>query len=209
LLWASSDEITADTYYWVVGTVILFIGLSFISVPLYRIFCETSSFGGIAQTAKDLQKIAKMNAVKERIIKVKFGSDTASSMEWNFKPLQSEIYVYPGETALAFYTAKNPTNKPIIGISSYNIEPFQAAYYFNKIQCFCFEDQLLNPHEDVDLPVFFYIDPDFANDPKLEKMDELTLQYIFYESSSGIRLISQFEEEQKKMSMHGHVTSKL
>ncbi|CAI9724239.1 cytochrome c oxidase assembly protein COX11, mitochondrial-like [Octopus vulgaris] len=96
--------------------------------------------------------------------------------------------VLPGETALAFYSAKNPTDKPIIGISTYNIIPYEAAMYFNKIQCFCFEEQRLNPHEQVDMPVFFYIDPDFVEDPKLENVDTITLSYTFFEAKDGLKL---------------------
>jgi len=96
--------------------------------------------------------------------------------------------VSPGETALAFYTACNPTDAPVTGISTYNVIPFEAGQYFNKIQCFCFEEQLLNPHEQVDMPVFFYIDPEFAEDPKMETVDTLTLSYTFFEAKPGLKL---------------------
>lgn len=99
----------------------------------------------------DDSKVGTMKPIKERKIKVKFNADVGASMAWNFKPLQREITVVPGETALAFYTAKNPTDKPVIGISTYNVLPFEVGQYFNKIQCFCFEEQLLNPHEQVTL----------------------------------------------------------
>ncbi|NXT82692.1 COX11 protein, partial [Zapornia atra] len=96
--------------------------------------------------------------------------------------------VVPGETALAFYKAKNPTDKPIIGISTYNVIPFEAGQYFNKIQCFCFEEQWLNPQEEVDMPVFFYIDPEFVEDPKMAKVDLITLSYTFFEAKEGQKL---------------------
>uniref|UniRef100_A0A8C3LXJ8 Cytochrome c oxidase assembly protein COX11, mitochondrial n=1 Tax=Chrysolophus pictus TaxID=9089 RepID=A0A8C3LXJ8_CHRPC len=98
------------------------------------------------------------------------------------------LQVVPGETALAFYKAKNPTDKPIIGISTYNVVPFEAGQYFNKIQCFCFEEQWLNPQEEVDMPVFFYIDPEFAEDPKMAKVDSITLSYTFFEAKEGQHL---------------------
>jgi len=192
--WTTHEEYQYNTLYFSLGTTILFLGLAFLVVPLYRIFCETTSFEGIAQVAKNMEKIAKMKKMKNRLVKITFSAESFSNMAWNFRPAQKEIYVYPGETALAFYTAKNPTDEPVIGISSYNINPFQAAYYFNKIQCFCFEDQLLNPGEEVDLPVFFYIDPDFANDPYLENMQELDLSYIFFESKEGLELLSPFKQ---------------
>ena len=90
-----------------------------------------------------------MKTIKDRVIKVRFNADTSAAMEWNFKPQQREITVFPGETALAFYTATNPMDQPVTGISTYNVIPFEAGQYFNKIQCFCFEEQRLDPHEQV------------------------------------------------------------
>ena len=121
-------------------------------------------------------------------LQVSFTADTGAAMQWSFRPQQPVIHVHPGETALAFYTAKNPTDKPIDGISTYNVVPFEAGQYFNKIQCFCFEEQRLNPQEEVDMPVFFYIDPDYVNDPLLENMDTITLSYTFFESKPGLKL---------------------
>lgn len=90
-----------------------------------------------------------MKPVKDRLIRVHFNADIGAAMLWNFKPQQREIRVAPGETALAFYTAKNPSDRPVIGISTYNVVPYDAGQYFNKIQCFCFEEQQLNPYEEV------------------------------------------------------------
>jgi len=92
------------------------------------------------------------------------------------------LQIYPGETALAFYRAENRTDRPIDGISTYNVIPFEAGQYFNKIQCFCFEEQRLNPGETVELPVFFYIDPEFAEDPRMEDVDKILLSYTFFEA---------------------------
>lgn len=92
-----------------------------------------------------------MKPVKDKVLTIKFNADTAAAMQWNFKPQQNVIKVLPGETALAFYTAKNPLDRPVIGISTYNVVPYEAGQYFNKIQCFCFEEQQLNPHEEVSL----------------------------------------------------------
>ncbi|XP_061721093.1 cytochrome c oxidase assembly protein COX11, mitochondrial-like [Cydia pomonella] len=95
-----------------------------------------------------------MTTVKHWPIRVRFNTDVASSMHWNFKPQQPDITVLPAKTALAFYSVRNPTDKPVTGISTYNVIPFEAGQYFNKIQCFCFEEQQLNPHEQVEMPVF-------------------------------------------------------
>ncbi|XP_015227292.1 PREDICTED: cytochrome c oxidase assembly protein COX11, mitochondrial [Cyprinodon variegatus] len=110
------------------------IGLSYAAVPLYRLYCQAAGLGGTAVAGHDTDQVETMTPVKERVIKVTFNADTHASIQWNFRPQQTEIYVVPGETALAFYRAKNPTDKPIIGISTYNVVPFDAGQYFNKIQ---------------------------------------------------------------------------
>ncbi|XP_058067161.1 cytochrome c oxidase assembly protein COX11, mitochondrial [Anopheles bellator] len=176
------------TVYYVAAAGVLTVGLSYAAVPLYRMFCQAYSYGGTTSQGHDGEKVETMKKIKDRIIKVKFNADIGASMRWNFKPQQTEIRVVPGETALAFYSAKNPTDHPVIGISTYNVIPFEAGAYFNKIQCFCFEEQQLNPHEEVDLPVFFYIDPEFIEDPKMELVDSITLSYTFFESKDGLNL---------------------
>ncbi|KAL3117696.1 hypothetical protein niasHT_010254 [Heterodera trifolii] len=175
------------------GWVFIMVGVTFAALPLYRMFCESTGFGGTTNVAKALEHIEQMNTVPERLIRVRFNADVNSSMQWKFKPVQNEIYVNPGETALAFFTAENPSDRPIVGISTYNLTPFQAAYYFNKIQCFCFDEQILRPGETVDLPVFFYIDPEYVNDPQLEYIDDMMLSYTFFESKSNLMLPSPFD----------------
>ncbi|XP_054287193.1 cytochrome c oxidase assembly protein COX11, mitochondrial [Macrosteles quadrilineatus] len=184
---AKVDLKTKSTLYYLAAAGVLVVGLSYAAVPLYRIFCQAYSYGGATAEASGTD-VEKLKKVKHREITVKFNADVSSSMKWNFRPQQVEIKVFPGETALAFYTAKNPTDKPVIGISTYNVVPFEAGQYFNKIQCFCFEEQMLNPHEEVDMPVFFYIDSEFADDPKMEYVDDITLSYTFFEAKPGLRL---------------------
>ncbi|XP_008836639.1 cytochrome c oxidase assembly protein COX11, mitochondrial [Nannospalax galili] len=164
------------------------LGASYAAVPLYRLYCQTTGLGGSAVAGHASDQIENMIPVKDRIIKVTFNADVHASLQWNFRPQQTEIYVVPGETALAFYKAKNPTDKPVIGISTYNVVPFEAGQYFNKIQCFCFEEQRLNPQEEVDMPVFFYIDPEFAEDPRMVNVDLITLSYTFFEAKEGHKL---------------------
>ncbi|XP_061088433.1 cytochrome c oxidase assembly protein COX11, mitochondrial [Conger conger] len=164
------------------------VGMSYAAVPLYRLYCQASGLGGTAVAGHDSEQVATMTPVKDRIIRITFNADVHASMQWNFRPQQTEIYVVPGETALAFYKARNPTDKPVIGISTYNVVPFDAGQYFNKIQCFCFEEQRLNPQEEVDMPVFFYIDPDFDEDPRMAKVDTITLSYTFFEAKEGQKL---------------------
>ncbi|PSN28986.1 Cytochrome c oxidase assembly protein COX11 [Blattella germanica] len=186
--WAERQKKLRSTVYYIAATAVLTVGLSYAAVPLYRMFCQSYSYGGTLGSGHDADKVETMTKIPDRIIKIKFNADTAASMRWNFKPQQTEIKVAPGETALAFYTARNPTDLPVTGISTYNVIPFEAGQYFNKIQCFCFEEQLLNPHEQVDMPVFFYIDPEFAEDPKMESVDTLTLSYTFFEAKPGLKL---------------------
>jgi len=186
----SSKERNRTTMMYVASAVIVTVGATYAAVPLYRIFCQETGYGGTTQKGHDKSKVGKMKAKKDRVLTVKFNADIAATMRWNFRPQQSEVKLFAGETALAFYTAKNPSTKPIDGISTYNVVPFEAGQYFNKIQCFCFEEQRLNPGEEVDMPVFFYIDPEFLEDPNLEKSDIITLSYTFFESKPGLVLPS-------------------
>uniref|UniRef100_A0A8C8Z141 Cytochrome c oxidase copper chaperone COX11 n=1 Tax=Prolemur simus TaxID=1328070 RepID=A0A8C8Z141_PROSS len=123
---------TVLTY--VVAAAVGMLGASYAAVPLYRLYCQTTGLGGSAVAGHASDQIENMVPVKDRIIKVTFNADVHASLQWNFRPQQTEIYVVPGETALAFYKAKNPTDKPVIGISTYNVVPFEAGQYFNKIQ---------------------------------------------------------------------------
>jgi len=168
---------------------ILMLGLSYASVPLYKMFCEATGFDGIIRRDEDQERIAaNVRSLPQRMdksdpmIRIHFSSTPSSLLPWTFEPEQSEITIQPGETALAFYRAKNEANRPIIGIATYNVQPSQAAFYFNKIQCFCFEEQRLEPGEEIDMPVFFYIDPDFIRDPNLQGVRDISLAYTFFES---------------------------
>lgn len=158
-------------------------GLSYASVPLYRLFCQKTGFGGTVKGKDDVdyQSRTKPN-VKERVLTIKFNSDVVAGMPWKFVPVQTEVKVVPGEAALAFFTATNLTDQAITGVSTYNVQPDAAGSYFNKIQCFCFEEQCLQPNEQVDMPVFFFIDPDMLEDPALQVVDTITLHYTFFKA---------------------------
>ena len=168
---------------------ILMLGLTYASIPLYKLFCEATGFDGIVRKAGDEETVAaNVRQLSQRIdkshplIRINFSSTPSSLLPWTFVPEQPDIYIQPGETALAFYRAKNESSRPIIGIATYNVQPSQAAFYFNKIQCFCFEEQRLEPGEEIDMPVFFYIDPDFILDPNLQGVRDISLNYTFFES---------------------------
>lgn len=162
-------------------------GFTYLSVPLYRAFCAATGYGGTTQRVKveNLGQILEnMERKDHRELKIVFEADSSKQLQWRFKPVQSEVRVVPGETALAFYTAENLTDDYIIGVSTYNVIPFDAGKYFNKIQCFCFEEQMLGPRETVDMPVFFYIDPEYDEDPLLERYDEILLSYTFFKAKN-------------------------
>ena len=119
-------------------------------------------------------------------IRITFNGSVSDVLPWKFVPQQREVRVLPGETALAFYTATNKSDEDIIGVATYSVTPGQVAPYFSKIQCFCFEEQRLNAGETVDMPVFFYIDPDFVNDPNMRGIEQVTLSYTFFSTLSWV-----------------------
>jgi len=182
------NERNRTTAIYVIALAITVMGFSYLAVPLYRLFCQATGLGGTVKREDAGDKIEQMERIPERELLIRFNADKSGAMQWNFKPQQSAVKVVPGETALAFYTATNPTDEPITGISTYNVIPFEAGQYFNKIQCFCFEEQRLNPHEQVDMPVFFYIDPEFTEDPAMAKVDTITLSYTFFEAKEAEKL---------------------
>ena len=117
-----------------------------------------------------------------RRLRITFNGSVSDILPWKFTPQQREVRVLPGETALAFYTATNKSDADIIGVATYSVTPAQVAPYFSKIQCFCFEEQRLNKGETVDMPVFFFIDPDFVKDPQMRGIDTITLSYTFFKA---------------------------
>lgn len=117
-----------------------------------------------------------------RRLRITFNGSVSDVLPWKFTPQQREVRVLPGETALAFFTATNKSNSDIIGVATYSVTPPQVAQYFSKIQCFCFEEQRLNAGETVDMPVFFFIDPDFVTDPAMKGIDTITLSYTFFKA---------------------------
>lgn len=161
------------------------LGLAFASVPLYRIFCQRTGYGGTPRIALEESK-----KVTKRRIKVRFNANTHRDLLWQFKPLQSETEVYVGQNGLAFYQFKNLSDKDAIGIATYNVTPDKAAVYFNKIECFCFEDQHLRAKQSVEMPVQFFIDPAYNDDPNLKDVHTITLSYTFFNAKNpGINKI--------------------
>lgn len=149
--------------------------LGWASVPLYDLFCRVTGYGGTTAVSD-----GGTVEILDRTIKVRFDASKARDMDWTFKPLQREMEIRIGETGLAFYEAHNPTDRPIAGAASYNVAPYAAGLYFTKIQCFCFEEQLLMPGETVQMPVTFYVDPDMVNDVEAKDIPQVTLSYTFH-----------------------------
>ncbi|MBT4879406.1 MAG: cytochrome c oxidase assembly protein [Alphaproteobacteria bacterium] len=151
------------------------LGMAYASVPLYRIFCQKTGYGGTTQVAPTLPDV-----ITNRLVTVRFNADVNRDLPWEFKPLQKEVTVRAGEQGFALYRAKNKTDKAIYGMSTYNVTPDKAGVYFNKVECFCFIEQKLEAHQEVDMPVLFFIDPEIENDPKMKDVKSITLSYTFF-----------------------------
>jgi cytochrome c oxidase assembly protein subunit 11 len=216
------------------------LGATYAAVPLYKVFCQTTGFGGTTQRVKladwaesqeerentgrskvsqalweklvnlsnvpremlpsspgtshgrgaktwtDEEAAAKLASLRPckdgKLITVRFDSTVGDVLPWSFVPTQLDVKVVPGETALSFFTATNHSDKAITGVATYNVHPPKVGLYFNKIQCFCFEEQRLLPGETVDMPVFFFIDPEIMDDPQLKNVRSVTLSYTFFQT---------------------------
>ena len=165
------------TAFSVIFIIIGMISLSYAAVPLYDLFCRTTGFGGTPVAKKDNINNTNINSIE---IKVQFNSDVEGGLEWNFLPVERQKIVKTGSNTLAFYKAKNISDKEITGVASFNVTPLKVGKYFSKIECFCFEEQTLRAGEEVDMPVSFYIDPEIANDPNTQEVKTITLSYTFF-----------------------------
>ena len=151
--------------------------LAWASVPFYDWFCRVTGFGGtpgIAEVASE--------DILEQTIKVRFDASLDRDMPWEFRPEVREMELRIGETGLAFYEAYNPTNRPVAGSASYNVAPYEAGGFFAKIDCFCFEEQVLQPGQTVSMPVTFFVEPEILEDPDARFVKTITLSYTFHET---------------------------
>lgn len=149
--------------------------LAYASVPLYDLFCRVTGFGGTTQVAKDAPK-----KIYDREITIRFNSDISPDLPWQFYPEQKQLTLRVGERKLAFFHAKNLTSETTRGTAIYNVTPHKAGIYFQKIQCFCFENQPLGPNESMEMPVSFFIDPAIMADKKMDDITTITLSYTFF-----------------------------
>jgi len=159
-----------------VGVVVLMGGLAWASVPFYDWFCRVTGFGGVTGVAE-----AGSDEVLDETVKVRFDASKARGMPWEFEPVEREMEIRIGETGLAFYEAYNPTDRPVAGRANYNVTPYDAGGFFTKIDCFCFEQQVLQPGERVQMPVTFYVDPAIVDDREGQYVHTITLSYTFHE----------------------------
>ncbi|OJY63201.1 MAG: cytochrome c oxidase assembly protein [Sphingobium sp. 66-54] len=158
------------------------LGLGFAAVPLYRMFCAVTGFGGTPQRATEAQYEASGEAMAglARQLSIRFDSNTAGGLPWAFYPEKRRVTVGVGGKSMAIFIARNNSDKPITGRAVFNVTPAQAGPYFTKIQCFCFTEQTLQPGQEVRMPVLFYVDKKFLDDPDDKDVEEITLSYTFY-----------------------------
>jgi len=192
------------------SVMIFMVGLSYISVPLYKVFCQKYGWQGTIdeysdEKLKELIKYRKermLSKEDEKKIMIKFETRTDPALPWKFEPVQNYVVVAPGETALAFFSVFNYSNRPITAVSTYGVIPFKMGPYFVKVQCFCFEEQRVRAKEKVDMPVLFYIDPEIYNDESMTDVNDIILSYNFFEveaESGPVEEDDDFEWDEDKV----------
>lgn len=168
-----------------VAVAISILGLCYASVPLYQLYCQTLVGAGVPRTVARLPDGgAPMTATQRSQLTIYFNANTNDNLPWSFKPTVHKIALYPGDTALTFYVIQSIATEAKSGIFTYHIVPTKVGIYFNKIQCFCFEEQRLKAGETIEMPILFYIDPDFEKDPKMKDVDSITLAYVLMETDN-------------------------
>jgi cytochrome c oxidase assembly protein subunit 11 len=153
------------------------VGLSFASVPLYRLFCAATGFGGTTQRAE-----APPARIAAALITIRFDAQIAPGLDWEFRPLQTAVAVHPGAQNQIYFRAVNHSKTPITAQAVYNVTPTKAGIYFDKLQCFCFNSQTLGPGQSVDMGVLFFVDPDMLTDASTSEIRSITLSYTMFRS---------------------------
>lgn len=161
------------------------LGLGYASVPLYRLFCQVTGFGGTTMVASEAKAASAAAKATGQRISIRFDASTASNVPWLFQPSQSTDTVTIGERDIATYVAKNLGSEPITGMATFNVTPEQAGKYFNKIQCFCFTEQTLQPGQEVTMPVLYFVDPAMLDDPNMQGVEQITLSYTFHRAADS------------------------
>jgi len=159
-----------------VSVVVVMGALAWASVPFYSWFCRVTGFGGVTNIAT-----SGSDVVLDQTIKIRFDASVDRNMPWTFTPVQREMTIHIGQTALAFFEAHNPTDHPVAGQAAYNVAPYEAGSFFDKIECFCFTEQVLMPGETQQMPVSFFVDPAIVDDREGQYIHTITLGYTFYQ----------------------------
>jgi cytochrome c oxidase assembly protein subunit 11 len=155
------------------------LALAYAASPLYDMFCRATGFGGTPQVAQEGER-----PVLGRTVNVRFDSNVDANLPWRFTPLEREVKVKLGEERLVHYRVTNLSQRPIVGTSAYNVTPETAGAWFNKLQCFCFTEQLLLPGQSMDMPVVFFVDPEMDKDRRYDNVRTITLSYTFFEAKT-------------------------
>lgn len=156
---------------------VFMLSMAYAAVPLYQMFCQVTGFAGTTQRAEKAPDEAE---VLDQTIIVRFDSNVSNGLTWKFKPVQNTLDVKYGENRLAFYTATNTSDTAVTGTATFNVAPEAAGAYFNKIECFCFTEQTLQPGETVEMPVSFFVDPEMVKDRSARSITQVTLSYTFF-----------------------------
>ena len=176
------------------------LGLVAYSPTLYRLFCAATGLGGTTQRA-----YSDSATISKQTVTVQFDSNVAPDLPWRFQPAQRAVTVHLGEQKLVYFTAENTSDQSLVGHATFNVTPLVSGIYFNKIQCFCFTEERLDAHQKVDMPVVFFVDPAFANDPDLRGVDTITLGYTFFRSANpqNAKELSRFLPNAAPDAVHG------
>jgi cytochrome c oxidase assembly protein subunit 11 len=166
------------------------IGMSYAAVPLYELFCRVTGYGGTTQVAE-----GEAGRILDRKMTIRFDANIAAGLPWTFKPTQRETVLQVGETAQASYRFSSASESSTVGTSTFNVTPQSAGAYFNKLECFCFTEQVLAGGESVEMPVVFFIDPAIADDPDLDSVNTITLSYTFFPVEGGVEPIANLTDD--------------
>ncbi len=160
------------------GFALAMLGLGYASVPLYRLICQVTGLGGTTQRVSEAEAAAV--SVADGTISIRFDANVERRLPWHFVPERTTDTVQLGGRRMAIFLARNLSDKPITGMATFNVTPEQAGRYFNKVQCFCFNAQTLQPGQEVRMPVIYYVDPKIAEDPDTRDIEQITLSYTFH-----------------------------
>ncbi|MDY7097816.1 MAG: cytochrome c oxidase assembly protein [Pseudomonadota bacterium] len=162
------------------------VGLGFASVPLYRLFCQVTGFGGTTQVASASDAARAAAGATGKTISIRFDGSTARDVPWTFRPSQPTDTVEIGQRDMATYVARNDGSAALTGTATFNVEPAQAGLYFHKVQCFCFTEQTLEPGQEVRMPVVYYVDPAILEDEFMADVEQITLSYTFHKAKEAV-----------------------